>query len=296
MKVKIWGNRGSISVPGKDTVRYGGNTSCYEVRSESGQLIILDAGTGIRNLGNTLLGQGAIEATLLFSHTHYDHVIGYPFFTPFYIPGNKFNMYGPVHFEKSFKQVMYDLLDYSFFPVRMDEFGSELNFHDLKEESIQIGDFKIETMYSNHPVTTLAYKITCDDKIVVYTGDFEQWSNYLEGDPDASEDEIEEVDIVVEEQLNRWKNFFQGADLILHDAQYTPEEYPKFKGWGHTSMDTAIDTCVETNVKKLLLTHHDPNRTDDQLDDLLIRWKDYTKTKNSDMEVEFSIEEEIYQL
>jgi len=296
MLMKVWGNRGSISVPGKDTVRYGGNTSCYEVRSSNGELLILDAGTGIRNLGNSLMGQGSIKATLLFSHTHYDHVIGYPFFTPFYIPGNEFNLYGPVHYEKSFEKVMYDLLDYSFFPVRMDEFGSKLIFHDLKEETIDIGSFKIETMYSNHPVTTLAYKITTDDKTIIYTGDFEQWSNYLAGDPKASEEEIEEIDIIVEEQLNRWIQFFKDTDLVIHDAQYTPEEYGQFKGWGHTSMSTAIDTCIKANVKKVLLSHHDPNRTDNQLDELNIRWQEYIASKDTGLQVEFSVEEQSYQL
>lgn len=294
MQLKVWGTRGSISVPGKDTVRYGGNTSCYAIQHDK-NLLILDAGTGIRNLGDSLMGQGKIEANILFSHTHYDHVIGYPFFTPFYIPGNEFHLYGPVHYEKSFKKVMYDLLDYSFFPVRMDEFGSSLNFHDLKEETFEIGPYKVSTMYSNHPVTTLAYRIEAGGKTIVYTGDFEVWTNYLSNDPNATEDEIEEVDIIIEEQINRWTTFLNNADIVIHDAQYTPEEYPKFKGWGHTAMNDAIDLCIDSNVKHLLLSHHDPKRKDDELDELSLRWKKYVEDKGSTMQCDFSIEEETYQ-
>lgn len=294
MNVKIWGCRGSIACPGPNTVKYGGNTTCYEIRSDAGDLLIIDAGTGIRELGDSIISEMPLKTCILFSHTHYDHVIGYPFFVPFFVPGNHIQLHGPIHFDKSFKSVMTELLDYSFFPVRMDELAATLDFHDLREEEFQFGPFHIKSIYANHPVTTLAYRITCDGKTFVFSGDTEPHHNYLEGDTEADPEEIEDVQMVINEQRQKWISFLEEADLCLHDAQYTPEEYPKFKGWGHTAMDTAIDQCLEANVKKLLLTHHDPKRTDDQLDSLDLRWQKYLKDKKSSMELEFAIENRLY--
>lgn len=294
MKLKVWGCRGSISVPGPTTVRYGGNTTCYEIRSESGELLIIDTGTGIRELGGALMAEMPIKAHIIFSHTHYDHVIGYPFFVPFFIPTNEFELYGPIHFDKSFKSVMRELLSYSFFPVRLDELAAKMNFHDMREEEVQMGPFSVKAVYANHPVTTLAYRITVDGKTLVFSGDTEPYINHLEDDPDAEEDELEEVAEVIAEQTERWCNFLEGADLVLHDAQYTPEEYPNFKGWGHTAMDVAIQNCERAGVKKLLLTHHDPKRTDEQLDKLTERWQNYCKEQNYQLLVEFAMEKQQY--
>jgi len=283
MKIRIWGCRGSIACPGAKTVRYGGNTSCYEIRSKNGEILILDAGTGLRELGGSLLAEMPLKVNMLFSHTHYDHVIGYPFFVPFFIPGNKVSLYGPVHFERSFKSVMTQQLDYSFFPVRMDELSAELTFHDLREESIEVGPFKIQTMYANHPITALAYRIEVDGKTAIYTGDTEPYINYLLDDPDADEDEKQEVADVINEQNHRWLNFLADADLCLYDAQYTAEEYPKFRGWGHTGMNTAIENGIKAKVKHLVLTHHDPKRTDDNIDELANKMQAMVDEKGSEI-------------
>lgn len=296
MKVKIWGCRGSISCPGPNTVRYGGNTTCYEIRNNAGDILVIDAGTGIRELGNALAAEMPLEATLVFSHTHYDHVIGYPFFVPFFVPGNKIDLYGPVHFERSFRSVMTEQLDYSFFPVRMDELAATLTFHDLKEESFEVKGFKVKTLYANHPVTTLAYRIEADGKSFIFSGDTEPYLNYFDNDPDADEDELEEVQAVINEQNQRWNDFLKDADLCFHDAQYTPEEYENFKGWGHTPMDVAIDNCAKAGVKKLILTHHDPKRTDDQLDDLLPRWQKYIQENNLSIDIDFAREGESHNI
>jgi len=294
MKLKVWGCRGSISVPGPTTIKYGGNTTCYEIRSDGGELLIIDAGTGIRELGGALMAEMPLKAHLVFSHTHYDHVIGYPFFVPFFIPTNEFEIYGPALFDKSFKSVMKDLLAYSFFPVRLDEVAAKMNFHDMKEEEVQMGVFQVAAAYANHPVTTLAYRIAVDGKSLVFSGDTEPYINHLDGLDNVDEEEYEEVEEVIAEQTERWLNFIRGADLVLHDAQYTLEEYPKFKGWGHTAMNVAIDNCEKAGVKKILLTHHDPRRTDAQIDDLTLRWKDYAKEQNYSIEIEFAVETKNY--
>ncbi len=290
MKVKVWGCRGSISCPGPKTVRYGGNTSCYELRADDGSLLIMDAGTGIRELGMALARQMPLKALMVFSHTHYDHVIGYPFFVPFFVPGNRVDLYGPVHYERSFKSVMTEQLDYSFFPVRMDELRADLHFHDLREESFESPPFKVQTLYANHPITCLAYRVEADGKIFIFTGDTEPYINHLDGDANADEDEVEEVREVIAEQTQRWLAFLKGADLCIHDAQYTPEEYPRFKGWGHTAMDVAIDNCARAGVKSLLLTHHNPTRSDDDLDALTPRWREYASAKGYSLAVAFAEE------
>lgn len=296
MDVKIWGCRGSIACPGPSTVKYGGNSTCYEIVNDAGEILIIDAGTGVRELGQSLAAKMPLKAHMVFSHTHYDHVIGYPFFVPFFVPGNKIDLYGPVHFERSFKSVMTELLDYSFFPVRMDSLSADLTFHDLKEETVQLDGFKVTTMYANHPVTTLAYKIESDGKVFIFTGDTEPYLNYLDGEDDTDEDEFDEVEMVIEEQNARWQSFLKGADLCFYDAQYTPEEYPKFRGWGHTSMDKAIDNCARSDVKKVVLTHHDPNRSDHQLDELTPRWKNYVLEHQYDLTVEFAKEGDTHHL
>ena len=290
MKVKVWGCRGSISVPGPKTVRYGGNTTCYEVQSDSGELLIIDSGTGFRELGDSLIPRMPLKAHIVFSHTHYDHVIGYPFFVPFFIPSNEFKLYGPSLFDKSFRDIMNELLSYSFFPVRLDELAAKLHFHDLKEEVVTMGPFNVETVYANHPVTTIAYRISCDGKSFVFSGDTEPYINHLAGDADADPDDLAEIEDVIQEQTQKWFAFLDSADLVFYDAQYTPEEYPKFKGWGHTSMETAILNCHKSKVKKLVMTHHDPRRTDDQLDALLVRWKDYVSQHNLGLPVDFARE------
>jgi phosphoribosyl 1,2-cyclic phosphodiesterase len=273
MNIKIWGCRGSISVPGPNTVKYGGNTTCYEIKSSSGERLIIDAGTGIRELGNAVLGEMPLDTHLIFSHTHYDHVIGYPFFVPFFVPGNNFKVYGPALFNKSFRSVMTDLLSYSFFPVRLDEMAATMKFFDMKEETVEMGPFSVQAVYANHPVTTMAYRITCDGKTIIFTGDTEPYLNHLEGEEDVDPDDFEEVSDIIEEQNAKWLNFLNEADLVLYDAQYTEEEYPKFKGWGHTSMNVAVENCIKANVKKVVLTHHDPQRKDTELDTLETEWK-----------------------
>ncbi len=296
MKLKVWGCRGSIAVPGKQTVKYGGNTTCYEIRSNDGDLLILDSGTGFRELGASLIPQMPLSAHIVISHTHYDHVIGYPFFAPFYVPTNEFKLYGPAVFDKNFRTVMKELLSYSFFPVRLDELAAKMTYKDMHEGTIQMGPFLVEATFANHPVTTLAYRITCDGKTIVYTGDTEPLINHLEQEKDADPEDIAEVQDVIDEQNIKWTNFLSNADLALYDAQYTPEEYPQFKGWGHTAMDDAIEFCSKANVKKLLLTHHEPKRSDQDIDNLLIRWQNESLKQNLNIEIDFAKEGTTYEL
>jgi len=273
VKIKCWGVRGSIASPGINTAIYGGNTSCYEVIDDDNNCFIFDAGTGIRALGNDLIKRKINNIHLFISHTHWDHIQGFPFFVPSYIPGTKIHIYGPTHFEKKLKSIMDLQMDYTYFPISMQQLNASFEYTDLKEETFTIGNTQIVTKYSNHPVTALCYKVICNNKTVVYTGDFEPYYNVLKDkgetaksnddfDDDFAEDE--DMDSIVLERNEHHKKFCI-ADVLIHDAQYTAEEYPKFQGWGHSPQEHVIDMAKTSGVKKLLLTHHDPDRTDTKL-------------------------------
>jgi phosphoribosyl 1,2-cyclic phosphodiesterase len=291
MKVKMWGVRGSIASPGKQTCEYGGNTSCVELEDDAGNCFIFDAGTGIRELGLDLVKRKVKEIHLFIGHTHWDHIQGFPFFVPSFIPGNKIHIYGPTHYEKTLKKIMDLQMDYAYFPISMQQLAAKINYKDLKEEALEFGETKVVTKYSNHPVTGLCYKVISGGKTFVYTGDTEPYYNVLKNDPnkktgnsDSSDgfddgfgDDFggggdEDMDSIVEERNEHHKKFCT-SDLLVHDAQYTAEEYTKFLGWGHSPMEHVIGMAKEAGVKKLVLTHHDPQRTDEQLEAIEKRLK-----------------------
>jgi phosphoribosyl 1,2-cyclic phosphodiesterase len=295
MKVRFWGVRGSIACPGPQTAKFGGNTSCYEVEDSQGNIFVFDAGTGIRELGNSLVKRGAKTINLFISHTHWDHIQGFPFFIPSYIPGATINIYGPTHFEKSLRSIMDLQMDYAYFPVSRQQLNAQINFFDLKEEEITIGNTKISTKYSNHPVTALCYRLEENGKSFAYSGDFEPYYNVLDDsgaeakEDDDDEDDFdfddEDMDDIVEER-NRAHEEFCSVDLLVHDAQYTKKEYPNFKGWGHSSMEYVLDMARTQKVKQLILTHHDPNRTDEELEKI----EKTLKETYSDLDFSFSRE------
>lgn len=270
MKIRFWGVRGSIPTPGPEFVKFGGNTSCIEIDDEAGNVMVFDSGTGIRPCGLDLARRKVNHIHLFITHTHWDHIQGFPFFTPAYIPGNKISIYGPIHFEKKLKHIMDLQMDYAYFPISMQQLNAKMEYHDLKEAQIEIGNTVITTKYSNHPVTGLCYKLAHGGKTLVYSGDTEPYYNNITGTADpsgqgfAEEDDEETVDDVVRER-NEHHKMFCSSDLLIHDAQYTEEEYAKFKGWGHSPMETVIRMAIDGGVKKLVLNHHDPAHTDEML-------------------------------
>ncbi len=206
MKIKFWGVRGSIPVPGPSTVRYGGNTPCIEVRLNDERLIIIDAGTGIRELGLSLLPKGKVEAIILLSHTHWDHIHGFPFFVPAFIPGNKLTIYGPVNYNEKLEEIVAGQMKYSYFPVKLEWIGADKKFVDLKEGIYEIDGIRIIAQILNHPIITMGYRIEADGKILVTEYDTEPYRNIFEdkgGFFDDDEDFVaiegqEEPDPVVE--------------------------------------------------------------------------------------------------
>ena len=301
MRIKFWGVRGSIPTPGPTTVKYGGNTTCMQLIGDNevpinGEILIIDAGSGIRELGLDLLKlPKPLKINLLITHTHMDHINGFPFFIPAFIPGTKIDIYGPVHYEKSLEEIFAGQMDYSYFPISTAQLAAEINYHDLKESEFDLGKLHVTTHYMNHPVLTLGYRITDGEKTFIYTGDHENYFDVM-GDTDNNETEGEEADdmkAIVEMQNKRLIGFFSGADVLVCDAAYTPEEYPTHKGWGHSSTDHAVDWAVEAGVKKLVLFHHEPTHNDQQIEQMESYARERIKASGAGLEVVTACEKEI---
>ncbi len=279
MKIRFWGVRGSIPSPGPKTQKYGGNTACIELRvGPDNRIVIIDAGSGIRTLGNYLMAndlpKGPIKADIFLSHTHWDHIMGYPFFTPIYIPGTKLMVHGPVSFEEDpLEEVVGGQMKYRYFPVNMGELASEIEYIRLKEDPhIDMGEgLVLRTKLLNHPITALGYRFEYNDKSVCTCYDTEPFRNLFITDPShPAFDEamaVEGEEVAIEQNL-AVEQFFAGTDLLICDAQYTAAEYGGRLNWGHTSIEYAIEAANRAGVKRLALFHHDPDRTDAALDEL----------------------------
>jgi phosphoribosyl 1,2-cyclic phosphodiesterase/DNA-binding response OmpR family regulator len=260
MQVRFWGTRGSIATPGAATVRYGGNTSCVEVRSYAGDIVLIDCGTGAHALGQMLLKEmKPCSGHILISHTHWDHIQGVPFFAPLFVPGNEWHIYGPRGLGKSLRDVFAGQMEYTYFPVALNAFAATLHFHEVVEGGFAIGNMRIATHYLNHPALTVGYRLEADGASLVYASDHEPHSAEAAHGHAAA---VEGRDIA-------HADFMRDADLVIHDAQYTAAEYDAKIGWGHSTMEYAINAAIAANVKHLALFHHDPSRTDDAVDKLL---------------------------
>lgn len=265
MKVRFWGVRGSIASPGPKTVRYGGNTTCIEIRTDANELIILDAGTGIFPLSQTLLAELPVTANVLITHSHWDHIQGLPFFIPNFIPGNTLRLHGsfdPVS-GKGIEQVMAVQLQYSYFPVREAEMKANIEYVTLApNQSIQIGSATVTPCLLNHPVIDFGYRIDCNGKSVFFTGDHEPPYNIYE----PGDEGFSEYQVFVDEKNHAIDEVLKGVDVLIADCSYTEAEYPSKKGWGHGTFKSSIEIAHKADVKVLFCTHHEPTRSDDMLE------------------------------
>jgi phosphoribosyl 1,2-cyclic phosphodiesterase len=280
IRVRFWGVRGSVPCPGPKTVKYGGNTACLELRfGEEERLIVIDAGTGIRELAGhvmkTDLPKGPIKTELFLTHTHWDHIMGFPFFIPLFIPNTELKVFGPVSFEDDpLSKIFGDMLRYRYWPVRLEELAAHIEYSDLKEGSMDLGGgVWVTTKYLNHPVLVLGYRFEYRGKVFCTAYDTEPFLNLFDvspDDPSYDEEAVREGALAAEEENEKVVAFFKGADILIHDSQYTYKEYvnpksPKL-GWGHSSFEHAVNVAHKAGVKKLLLFHHDPDRSDAELD------------------------------
>ena len=265
MKIRFWGVRGSIPSPGRKTVRYGGNTTCIEVETDDGQTIILDAGTGIVPLAQSLLKKLPLSCSIFITHTHWDHIQGLPFFIPFFIPENHIHIYGafdPV-LQRDIGDVLTRQMEYCYFPVREAELKADIQYSSLYErQTLEIGSAKITNIVMNHTVLNFGYRIDCNGKSIFFTGDNEPLYNiYQPGD-----DFYAEYDNLISRKNVMLADFIRGVDVVIADAAYTEQEYPAKKGWGHGTFNSCIDMAKNVGAKALYLTHHEPLRSDDELD------------------------------
>lgn len=245
MEIKFWGVRGSIASPGPETAAVGGNTSCVEVRCGSSR-IILDAGTGVRKLGDALLREGPVEATVLLSHLHWDHIQGLPFFVPAYLPSSRLSIVGSAHGIGTLREVLSTQMAAPSFPVRMDELGAQIAVREARPgEAFDVGEVHVRIAKLNHPGGVLAYRVEHEGRSVVYATDTEHYA-------------------CVDPAL---RALADGADVLIYDAQYTPEEYRgdggrSKVGWGHSTYVAGAEIARACGARKLVLFHHDPQRTD----------------------------------
>ncbi|QQO09452.1 MBL fold metallo-hydrolase [Breznakiella homolactica] len=278
LSVRFWGDRGSIPCPGPNTVVFGGNTSCLEIRADE-KLVIVDLGTGIKPFGDWLMANdfkknGPIDTDIFITHTHWDHIMGFPMFTPIFVPGTKLRIRGPVSYEDdSLESIIGAQLSYRYWPVRQSELSAQIEYDQIKETELDLGGgLRVITKYLNHPILCLGYRFEYQGKSIVTAYDTEPFRNVFPTDPeDPSYDEFAamEGESAAREENEKMLRFFKDADVLIHDTQYTKAEYEKDKvGWGHSSYEYAINAAHKAGVNKLVLFHHDPNRTDVQLEDL----------------------------
>ncbi|MBX3228979.1 MAG: MBL fold metallo-hydrolase [Labilithrix sp.] len=251
MRITFWGVRGSIPSPGPDTVGVGGNTSCVEVRAGSA-FLVFDGGTGLRLLGKRALKEMPFTAHIFFSHVHWDHIQGFPFFDPAFVPGNVIHLYGGNNVSRTLEETLAGQMDHPSFPVHLTEMGAEMHFHSVDgRKGIEVdagGGTKalVRAAPGNHPNGVWAYRVDYNGKSVMYATDTEHYA-------------------VVDHKLLK---LAQGSDVLIYDSQYLPEEYsganggmPKL-GWGHSTYEEAVKLAKAANVKQLVLYHHDPTQND----------------------------------
>jgi len=265
MEITFWGVRGSIPVPGASTLKFGGNTTCIEVNTDTGELIILDAGSGIFQLAQSLMQRLPVQANIFISHTHWDHIHGLPFFTPLFIPGNKINIHGAYDLvtAQGIEHALTVQLQYSYFPIREAELTANIEYFTLNHgQTTTIGETRVTSFLLNHPVPNFGYRIENNGKSIFFTGDHEPPYNiYTPGD-----ELYEEYDQVITEKNQATLDAIRGVDLFIADSSYTREEYPNKIGWGHGTFDTSISMAHGAGVKKLICTHHEPTRDDRSLE------------------------------
>lgn len=287
MRVRFWGTRGSIAAPGPATVRYGGNTSCIELRSDSGTLVVIDCGTGAHRLSHSLMQSGThpLRGYVLISHTHWDHIQGLPFFAPLFVPGNEWDIYAPHGFEQSVQETLAGQMQYTYFPVALSDLGANIRYHELIEGTFAIGDIRVTTQFLNHPALTLGFRLEGDGVCVVYACDHEPHSHELA----AGSGDIKGSD-------RRHADFVRGADLLIHDAQYVAGEYETKKGWGHSTVEYAANVARAAGVRRLALTHHDPTRDDPAIDRIVAGLRASDAATGSDLDIFAAAEGDVIEL
>ena len=281
LEITFWGTRGSIANACQETIRYGGNTSCVELRSNSGTVVVLDCGTGGFRLGQALLNapDKAKRGHLLISHTHWDHIQGIPFFAPLFYADQHWDIYAPHGLNKTLKETLAGQMNYSYSPITPQDMGANIEHHELVEGVFTIDDIHVQTQFLNHPALTLGYRLEVDGASVVYACDHE---------PISKKAIPSEAELLGKESHHI--EFLRDADIVIHDAQYLADEYEDKVGWGHSTVEYAVAVCKQAGVKKLVFTHHEPTRDDAAIDTIVNNIRESLSRENSPLEVEAAAE------
>ena len=294
MRIRFWGTRGSLATPGPTTLRYGGNTSCVEARANDGTLIVLDCGTGAHRLGHALTAQSTqpVHGHLMITHTHWDHIQGFPFFAPVFRAGWEWDLYAPSGLGERLETVLSAQMQHPYFPVTLAQLSATIRYHDLVEGALTVGGVRVVAQYLNHPALTLGYRLEADGVSVVYAVDHEPHMRQRPegggmGSPGETAPHAEDA---------RHVAFLEGADLVIHDAQYTAQEYPEKVNWGHSPAETAVDYAIAAHARRLALTHHDPLRDDDAVDRLVEVCRERVRRAGSPLDVFAAAEGQIIEL
>ena len=257
MRVRFWGTRGTRPTPGPRTLRYGGNTTCVEVRSRTGQLLVIDSGSGIAELGYRLAREGPTEATILITHTHWDHIQGFPFFGPAFLPESKLTLVGPAGSIKSLKAAFADQMDPAYYPIRLDDMPAALDFVERAPgETFEVGDLRVTPHELNHPIVTFGYRVDEADRSFVFATDNELTRNGDGG----------HLGELARGALVEWA---REPNLLVHDAQYSREEYATHVGWGHSTYEDTLALAEDVAAEQLAFFHHDPMHSDADVDALV---------------------------
>jgi len=265
MRFKFWGVRGSIASPGPRTIRYGGNTTCIEVRTNQDALLVLDAGTGIYPLGEHLHGSAAVEAHLLITHSHWDHINGLTMFEPLFDPRTRCHVYGGPEDRtgRSIEHIFEVQFQNSYFPISEAQLAAALDFRTLSEtEVFEIADARVSTVLMNHPIPNFGYRIECGGKSLFFSGDHEPFFN----PHPANTPRFAEHQIRIDQHSAAIDGALKDVDALIVDCTYTQSEYPQKTGWGHGTFDSALALAKRVGARHLYCTHHLPTRSDDELE------------------------------
>ena len=266
MFIRCWGARGSIAVSGPEYLKYGGDTTCLEIRTKNDEVIIVDAGTGIRRLGNELLNEGRQEYNIIFTHAHWDHILGFPFFRPIYAKGTRINFFGCPFAQQSVKELVAKSMKPPYFPVNFEDIKAEIEFRGACKESFAIDSVCVTPVLLSHPNQGLGYKFVEDGKSFVFLTDNELALKHPGG--------LDYRDYV---------DFCSHANLLMHDSEFTEKDYVLKKGWGHSTYSDALRLALDAGVKQFGLFHHNQDRTDTELDEIVEDCQNTIRCRKSDL-------------
>jgi phosphoribosyl 1,2-cyclic phosphodiesterase len=290
--LKFWGVRGSIPVPGPTTARYGGNTSCIEVRAD-GEIIVLDAGSGIRLLGMELeqeFGARPIKLTLLITHAHWDHIQGFPFFLPAYNDKNEVHILGYEQADTGLREILKGQMATPFFPVKLYDLPGKIDIRKLKTMNFPIGKVQVRAKLMNHPGVCVGYRLLTSSGSIAYLPDAEPYDSFVLHSAKSHLLSPEQIHKRAVKERSELVEFLRGCDILILDAQYTDEEYKEHREWGHGSLSAVVALALDAEAHRLVLFHHDPNHDDATIDAMVANaWEMVAKSGKS-LEVEAACE------